>query len=153
MLPRLPMLPRLRSRSRLLSRSRLSLSRRECHYGMPGLRTADDVSRLARAAAVRCRQLADLVASSGGGSGSGGGGSGSGSGSGGGSSGVGEARRSGVGGGSAVCDVDGSSGARVLRPLDKLSASMCQLLDTFELARNTHPDAAFASAADEVTPL
>ena len=151
MLPRLPMLPRLRSRSRLLSRSRLSLSRRECHYGMPGLRTADDVSRLARAAAVRCRQLADLVASSGGGGGGGSGGRGSGSG--GGSSGVGEARRSGVGGGSAVCDVDGSSGARVLRPLDKLSASMCQLLDTFELARNTHPDAAFASAADEVTPL
>ena len=143
------MLPRLRSRSRLLSRSRLSLSRRECHYGMPGLRTADDVSRLARAAAVRCRQLADQVASSSGGSGSGGGGSGSG----GGSSGVGEARRSGVGGGSAVCDLDGSSGALVLRPLDKLSASMCQLLDTFELARNTHPDAAFASAADEVTPL
>ena len=39
-------------------------------------------------------------------------------------------------------------GTSVLRDLDGLSATVCRALDTFELARNVHPDGAFVDAAD-----
>ena len=45
--------------------------------------------------------------------------------------------------------VAGPPSAASLAALDALSATLCGVLDPLELARHTHPDAAFVSAADE----